>query len=136
MIPTARDMFSPYMQWAKTTFQADIPYALTNSGVFSLSLRELDVSLDDLEISGPSYYGFAPLRAALSRYCGVDEECIVAATGTSGANHLAMAAILEPGDEVLIESPAYDPIMCAASNLGASVRRFARLAEQDFRLDP
>src|SRR5262245_1685735 len=121
MISAGRDMFSPYMQWAKTTFQADIKYSLTNSGVFSLSLRELDVSLDDLEIRGRSYHGFPPLRAALSRYCGVDEESIVAATGTSGANHLAMGAILEPGDEVLIESPAYDPIVCAASNLGAVV---------------
>ena len=29
------------------------------------------------------------------------------------ANHLAMAAILEPGDEVLIEHPAYGPIVDA-----------------------
>jgi aspartate/methionine/tyrosine aminotransferase len=124
------------MQWAKTTFQADLAYSLTNSGVCSLRLRELDVTLDDLEISGPSYYGYPPLLAALSRYCGVAEDSLVAATGASGANHLAMAAILNPGDEVLIETPAYDPIVRTASNLGAVVRRFPRSVEQDFRLDP
>ena len=31
--------------------------------------------------------------------------------GTSMANHLAMASIIEPGDEVLIEHPAYGPIL-------------------------
>jgi aspartate/methionine/tyrosine aminotransferase len=129
-------MSSPYMHWAKTTFQANVPYSLTNSGVFSLSLRELEVTLDDLEISGASYYGYPPLLSALARYCGVEPDCIVAATGTSGANHLAMAAIIQPGDEVLIEQPAYDPILCAASNLGAVVRRFLRPADEGFRLDP
>ena len=37
--------------------------------------------------------------------------------GTSMANHLAMAAILEPGDEVLIEHPAYGPILDIAHYL-------------------
>jgi aspartate/methionine/tyrosine aminotransferase len=136
MMRNPRDMSSPYMNWAKTTFRAKLPYSLTNSGVYNVSLQELDVSLADMEISGDSYYGYPPLMSALARYCGVEESCIVAATGASGANHLAMAALIEPGDEVLIETPAYDPIVRAASNLGAVVRRFPRRSEQDFRLDP
>ena len=42
------------------------------------------------------------------------------------ANHLAMAAILEPGDEVLMEQPVYGPILDAALYLEAEVRRFVR----------
>ena len=41
------------------------------------------------------------------------------------ANHLAMAALLEPGDEVLIEHPAYGPLLDAALYLEADVKRFA-----------
>lgn len=51
------------------------------------------------------------------------------------ANHLAMAAILEPGDEVLIEAPAYEPLLAVASYLGATVRRFERRAQQGFAID-
>ncbi len=36
------------------------------------------------------------------------------------ANQLAMAAVLEPGDEVLIEQPAYGPLVDVANYLGAT----------------
>ena len=52
------------------------------------------------------------------------------------ANHLAMAAILEPGDEVLIERPAYEPLLAVAAYLGAEVKRFDRRFEDGFALDP
>jgi aspartate/methionine/tyrosine aminotransferase len=51
------------------------------------------------------------------------------------ANFLAMATILNPGDEVLIEHPAYDPLVSIAGYLGAEVKRFARRFEDDFRVD-
>jgi aspartate/methionine/tyrosine aminotransferase len=52
------------------------------------------------------------------------------------ANHLAMAAILEPGDEVLIEHPAYGPILDVARYLEAEVKRFARAEENGWMIDP
>jgi aspartate/methionine/tyrosine aminotransferase len=47
-----------------------------------------------------------------------------------------MAALLEPGDEVLIERPAYEPLVTVAQYLGAKVRRFARTFEGGFSVDP
>jgi aspartate/methionine/tyrosine aminotransferase len=52
------------------------------------------------------------------------------------ANFLAMAALISPGDEVLVEHPAYDPLIAAASFLGARIKRFNRRAEDGFALDP
>jgi len=52
------------------------------------------------------------------------------------ANHLAMATVVEPGDEVLIERPAYGPILDAALYLGAEVKRFERKEESGYALDP
>jgi aspartate/methionine/tyrosine aminotransferase len=72
----------------------------------------------------------------LAAKCGVDPDCIVAAAGTSMANHLAMAALIQPGDEVLIEHPAYELIVSAALYLGAEVKRFARTEESGYALDP
>jgi hypothetical protein len=66
----------------------------------------------------------------------VAPESVVTATGTSMANHLAMSALFAPGDEVLIEEPAYELMLNALLYLGAKVRRFQRRAEDNFALDP
>src|ERR1700684_2622256 len=42
------------------------------------------------------------------------------------ANYLAMAALLKPGDEVLIEHPTYELIVDVALQIGAQIRRFKR----------
>jgi aspartate/methionine/tyrosine aminotransferase len=89
-----------------------------------------------LELTSQSFYGYEPLQKALAEKCGVMPGCVVAATGTSMANHLAMAALLEPGDEVLIEHPTYELLLSVARYLGADVKRFARPFEKGFRIDP
>jgi aspartate/methionine/tyrosine aminotransferase len=121
------------MQWAKT--QSRARFNLATSGVGSFPLAELPLQ-PALEINGDSTYGYAPLQQAVARKCGVDPDCVVAAAGTSMANHLAMAAMVDPGDEVLIEHPAYELLVAAALFLGAEVKRFARAEENGYVLDP
>ncbi len=127
-------MSSIYMPWAKQHSRST--YNLATSGVAHWKLRDLPVKIDDLEISGPSFYGFPPLQGALARHCGVDEDRIVAAVGTSMANYLALATLLKPGDEVLIERPTYELILATARHIGASIIRFDRAHESGFALDP
>jgi aspartate/methionine/tyrosine aminotransferase len=129
-----RVMTSQYINWAKMRSHAK--FNLATSGILSYSLRELGVSLDDIEISGPSFYGYEPLQHALAAKTGAPPDCIVASVGTSLANHLAMSAILEPGDEVLVEQPAYEPLLSLASHLGARITRFQRHFADGFRIDP
>jgi len=112
------------MPWAKRRSHAK--YNLATSGVAHWKLRDLPVKIEDLEISGPSFYGFEPLQNALAKHTGVAANRIVAATGTSMANYLAMAAVLKPGDEVLIEHPTYELIIDVALQIGAEVTRFKR----------
>lgn len=127
-------MASEYMHWAKTQSAARFNLASSGVGPFPLSL--LPVHLEDLEINGPNSYGYEPLLRAIAAKHGVDPECVVTAAGTSMANYLAMAAVIEPGDEVLIEEPGYELLVSAASNLGATVTRFARAFEDGYALDP
>lgn len=131
---TMRVMSSEYMVWAKTLSHAT--YNLANSGVAPYSLADLPVGIEDLEINGPSWYGYEPLQQALASKCGVDAGCVVAANGTSMANFLALAGTLEPGDEVLVEHPTYELLLSAARYLGADVKRFSRPLADAFRLDP
>jgi aspartate/methionine/tyrosine aminotransferase len=109
---------------------------LATSGVGAFPLRDLPFDFTRLEIHGDNSYGYAPLQCAIARHAGVEPECVVEAAGTSMANHLAMAAILEPGDEVLMEQPVYGPILDAARYLEADIRRFARRPEDAFAVDP
>jgi hypothetical protein len=122
------------MEFAKLRSTAS--YNLATSGVTSYPLAKLPVRLEDLEINGPTIYGYPPLQERLARKNGVSTDCVVASTGTSMSNHLALAATLEPGDEVLIEEPTYELLLSTARYLGATVRRFPRRFEDDFRVDP
>jgi len=124
---------SDYMHWSKT--QSRARFNLATSGVAPFPLRELPVHLETLEINGYDGYGYPPLQKAVAAHHGVDPDCVVESAGTSMANHLAMAAILEPGDEVLIEHPAYGPILDVAEYLHANVKRFLRTRETGWVVD-
>lgn len=124
---------SPYMEFAK--LRSEARYNLAASGIASYPLSQLPVHISDLDINGPTIYGYAPLQERLAHKNQVTPDCVVATSGTSMANHLAMAAILEPGDEILIESPTYELLVSVARYLGATVRFFERRMETGFQVD-
>jgi aspartate/methionine/tyrosine aminotransferase len=124
---------SEYMHWAKT--QSRARFNLATSGVGAFPLSEL-AALPPLEINGDNSYGYAPLQQAIADHHAVDPDCVVTAAGTSGANYLAFATLLEAGDEVLIEHPAYALLVDALQYVGAVVKPFARTHECGYALDP
>jgi aspartate/methionine/tyrosine aminotransferase len=126
-------MGSAYMNWAKT--QSRARYNLATSGLRSVPLEKLGITLGDLELSRAGSYGYVALQEALAAHCGVSTENIVAANGASMANFLAMAAMLEPGDEVLVEHPTYELLLSTLGYLQADIHRFRRPAQSGFALD-
>jgi hypothetical protein len=129
-----RIMQSDYMHWAK--FKPPVPYALTTSEVPHFHMDGLGIGIADLEMDGASHPRYAPLRERIGARYGVPVDRVVAADGTSMANFLAMATLISPGDEVLIEHPTYELLIGAASFLGADIKRFGRKPADAFRLDP
>jgi len=121
------------MEWAKTRSSAR--FNLASSGLAAYPLAELGAGPDVLEL-GDSFYGYAPLLERVARKAGVDPDRVVHATGASMANLLALGALAESGDEVLIEEPTYTLLTDAARWLKLEVRRFPRRAEAGFRIDP
>jgi aspartate/methionine/tyrosine aminotransferase len=124
---------SAYMHWAKTCGRAR--FNLASSGVAPFPLRELEADLDAMEINGDNSYGYRPLQEAIASHCGVNPDCVVEAAGTSMANHLVMGTILEPGDEVLLEFPAYGPLIDLANYFRVDLKRFHRREENDWAID-
>src|SRR6267142_5453939 len=125
---------SEFMHWAKT--RPRVKYDLASSGILNLPFAELDVKLNELELHGDNAYGYRPLVDALAAHRHVAPENVVTISGgTSMANHLAMAALLEHGDEVLIEEPTYEPILATAEYFGARIKRFPRSFANGYRID-
>src|SRR5438128_4763656 len=125
---------STYMQWAKK--RPKVKYDLALSGILNLPFPELEATIEDIDLNGDNSYGYAPLVDALAEHCHVARENVVTISGgTSMANHLAMAAAIEHGDEVLIEQPTYEPLLALAQYFGANIKRFPRRAEDNYRID-
>lgn len=122
------------MHWAKT--RPKVKYDLALSGILNLPFPELEARIEDIDLNGDNSYGYVPLINALAEHCDVLRECVVTISGgTSMANHLAMAAAIEHGDEILIEQPTYEPLLALAEYFGAQIIRFSRSFENDFRVD-
>jgi aspartate/methionine/tyrosine aminotransferase len=126
-------MFAPtrYLEWARR-FYGQVRFDLATSGMPTVPLAELGVP-DLQRLDDPT--GWARLRGAIARYNGVAREEAIAALGTSHALWLAYASLTCPGDDVLVEDPAYEPLVRIAEGCGARVVRFARDASSGFALD-
>jgi aspartate/methionine/tyrosine aminotransferase len=133
MSPQRSTAGSTYMQWAKLCSTAK--FNLANSGMAGFPLADLGVTIDQLDINGTSIYGYEPLLQAIAARYRVPQESVVSAVGTSLANYLALAAATEPGDEIVVEQPTYDPLLAVARYLGLEIKRFQRGPQQDFAVD-
>jgi hypothetical protein len=123
-----------YLLWAKR--RSHPANDLARSDVVALALDDLPGARAALELTGRNDNGYAPLVELIAARYGVGAECVATATGTSGANFLACAALVRPGDDVLVEQPGYDPLVAVPRMLGANIVRFERRFEDGFRLDP
>jgi aspartate/methionine/tyrosine aminotransferase len=122
------------MEWAKTRAAAELD--LAGSNILACSLDDLPGARAAVDLSGANDNGYRPLVEAIAARYGVDPDLVTTAAGTSGANFLVLAALLEPGDDVLVERPGYDPLLGAARLVGARTNRFDRTFDGGFALDP
>lgn len=124
---------SEYLEWARA--HGNIKYSLAISGVPPCDVSLLSPSVDDFTMVADNEYGWLPLLERIAQRYGVDAGNVVLAHGTSMANHLACAALVEAGDHVLIERPVYDPLVAVPRYLGCEVGFFDRRAEDGYAPD-
>jgi aspartate/methionine/tyrosine aminotransferase len=122
------------MAWAKS--RPSPQFDLAGSNVLPCSIDELPGACGALSLEGRNENGYPPLVASIAATYGVLDSQVTTAQGASGANFLVCAALLESGDDVLVERPAYDPLLGAPRLLGARIVRFDRDPARAFALDP
>lgn len=133
MNPRLAQIWAPYMDWAKSHPRPR--FDLCGSNLAPCTIDDLPGAREALEPNGDNDHGYAPLIESIAGHYSTTTDRVALASGASGANFLVLAALLAPGDEGLIEKPAYDPLPGAARLLGARVTRFERRFETGFAVD-
>lgn len=126
-----------YINWAKSLPRVDVN--LARSGIDHCPASLLKLRPADLVATLPVKYGYAPLGEAIAARYGVAAPQVFALSGgTSFANWVACAAVLDGfshGAEVIVERPAYEPLLRIPQALGHRVRRLDRRFEDDYAID-
>jgi hypothetical protein len=104
--------------------------------VHPCALAELPGAVEAVDLVGRNDEGYRPLLKALARRFQVDPDRVTTANGATGATFLALAALVRPGDKVLVEWPSYDPLAGTVRLLGGEVVDWAREWDRGFALDP
>ncbi|MFA5795406.1 MAG: aminotransferase class I/II-fold pyridoxal phosphate-dependent enzyme [Candidatus Brocadiia bacterium] len=130
-----------HIEWVKMLPLSKVKYPLMISGIESVTMKELlkmGFSLKHMDLFGHDgdYYGPRSLKAAVAGYYKVNPDNIALIGGANMAIYMACAALLESGDEVIIESPSYEPIRRAAESMGAVIKLLPRRMENRYQPDP
>lgn len=128
------DAWSPYVAWMKKA--PPVTYNLMGSNLLHCGVEDLPGARERLALDGLHEEGYEPLLQAIAHRYRRSPEEVSLATGASGANFLVCGAVLRSGDEVLVERPAYDPLIAIPRFMGAEVSRFDRVFEEEFQVDP
>jgi hypothetical protein len=116
-----------YLDFAARWY-SQVAYDLASSGIAPITAMELGaVAADD-------YFARKSFREAVAARYGVDASEVVPCLGTSGALFAAYTSFCN-GGHVLVEKPAYEPLLRVAAAAGAHVERFERRRPEGFRLD-
>lgn len=125
---------APYLRWAKERPAARFDLAISN--VVAPPPEELPGLFDGVGPNGANDDGLPAFVDGVAGLLGTTASRVAPANGASGANFLVFAALVGPGDTVLVEAPGYDPIPGSARLAGAEVRALPRRRADRWALDP
>jgi capreomycidine synthase len=118
-------------------------WILCSSGVEEFTFGELrsllglaPEALDAIRLDDSPSFGDNRLRQAIAdRYASGSPDRVLVTHGSSEALFLIFHALLEPGDEVVVVSPAYQSLRALPPSIGCEVRHWPLRAENGFEAD-
>lgn len=116
--PTLYNLFSSASATPRQLLQADLA-AMTP---------------DDWFVS-VSPWGHEAVANLIAQTCGVPADRVLVTSGASNGLVVVARALVQPGDRVIVEQPAYQPFVRVLEDAGAQIARLPRQADHGFALD-
>lgn len=113
-----------HVPWARSRM-AGFPHDLADSAIVTPDLEALGLP-HRAAFPPEGYKAQADLERMLGARIGAPGQRVMVAAGASEANACVFAALLSPGDDVLVEIPGYEPHRAVPAIFGATVRGFER----------
>ena len=126
------------MAWAKR-HQLVTPARLdlSTSAVSSPAIEDLGGIPRELPLTGNNAYGHPDLVRRIAGRYGIGDDRVLPLTGASFGNFLVAAAVVQPGDRVAVEQPAYEPLLRVVEAAGGEIVRAPRRSmESGWAVDP
>ena len=127
------------MERMQSVWEHKVKYDLSESGVEALRLEEITRDPKDFMKTRLGYaegVGREATRALIAGiHPGHGADDVMLTTGTSEANFLALASLVNAGDEVVIVMPNYMQVHGIAQGLGARVREVWLREEKGWTID-
>lgn len=129
-------MFPPiaYLDWAIERY-GQSRFDLASSGMPTLRAEDFG-TVEELLSAVTAARPAARMTTAVASRFGVDPSRVIPTVGTTHGNFCVYAALLSAGDDVLVETPCYEPLVRVAEGLGARVVHFERPLDEGARLEP
>lgn len=127
-----------YMEFAREEMSL-AKFFLAGSGVPQIPLAELNITAEELLTPltlDPSGYGTVEFKQAVADFNGVTPDLVKRCTGTSQGVFFVIAGLLDRGDEIIVEQPAYEPLLRVAEYIGCEIKRLPRRFEDGWAIDP
>lgn len=136
--------FTPFdLEYTQSLWEQKVDINLTESGVHPIRLDELLGGDDSMfaellatEINYPHVNGNPLLRESIADlYDGARTANVLVTVGAAEANNIIMQTLMEPGDELLSQTPTYKQVWGLAENRDHVVRSFRLQADSGWALD-
>ena len=136
--------FTPFdLEYTQSLWEQKVDINLTESGVHPIRLDQLlgedgekVARLLKTEINYPHVNGNPELRESIAAlYDGAGVGNVLVTVGAAEANNIIMQTLMQPGDELLTQTPTYKQVWGIASNAGNTVRSFRMNPDNGWSLD-
>jgi aspartate/methionine/tyrosine aminotransferase len=119
------------------TLSASSAEPLSIAELLELADPEARRAWAELSLDYATLAGWPPLRDAIaSLYRSVDREGVLCCAGAQEALFCIYHGLLDPGEHVIVVTPAYEALLAMPLALGADVTEVRLRHEEGWRLDP
>ncbi len=130
-------LFQYLLETTQSTPEAIVGFSLSQSPRLGDFLDDLDPDLV-LDWNNRDFSGLPELKDHVLRQAGLEGVCtpadVLITAGASEANYLAIMQLLQPDDEIVIETPGWPQAEVLAKAIGANIIKVTRQEADNWRL--